>query len=64
MSEMSNSPLLFRGGAARLCSLLLSRSGVGTLGPCATQTTPTPTPWSLSDQSGGLIPPRLKGRGL
>ncbi len=25
---------------------------------------PTPTPWSLSDQSGGLVPPRLKGRGL
>jgi hypothetical protein len=25
---------------------------------------PTPTPWSLSDQSGGLDPPRLKGRGL
>jgi UDP-N-acetylmuramate--alanine ligase len=24
---------------------------------------PPPTPWSLSDQSGGLIPPRLKGRG-
>jgi hypothetical protein len=25
---------------------------------------PTPTPWCLSDQSGGLVPPRLKGRGL
>jgi len=25
---------------------------------------PTPTPWSLSDQSGGLVPPRLKGRGF
>ncbi len=25
---------------------------------------PNPTPWSLSDQSGGLVPPRLTGRGL
>jgi hypothetical protein len=24
---------------------------------------PTPTPWSLSDQSGGLDPPRLRVRG-
>ena len=52
-------PLPFRGGV-----------GGGASQPSASPDTgnklhrPTPTPWSLSDQSGGLVPPRLKGRGL
>ncbi|MGL5840042.1 MAG: hypothetical protein ACRCY3_16235, partial [Sphingorhabdus sp.] len=47
-----------------LASSMPSRSGVGGFSPGATLTDPTPTPWSLSDQSGGPIPPRLKGRSL
>ncbi|MGL5839832.1 MAG: FAS1-like dehydratase domain-containing protein, partial [Sphingorhabdus sp.] len=47
-----------REGQRDLASSMPSRSGVGGFSPGATLTDPTPTPWSLSDQSGGPIPPR------
>ena len=52
-------PLPFRGGV-----------GGGASQPSASPDTgnkpnrPNPTPWSLSDQSGGLVHPRVKGRAL
>lgn len=40
----------------------LSSQAGGDLG--AVSALPTPTQWSLSDQSGGLIPPLACGRGI
>jgi hypothetical protein len=60
--QFPKSPLPFRGGreggsraAAEGWGLSVKRS--------TSPTNPTPTPWSLSDQFRGLVPPRLKGRG-
>ena len=58
-NKRNQTPLPFRGGVG---------GGGSPLGASFKDqdmpTPPTPTPWSLSDQSGGLIPPRLKRRGL
>ena len=52
-------PLAFRGGVGGGASQPSAKTNEG-----FKLHRPTPTPWSLSDQSGGLVPPSLKGRGL
>ena len=52
-------PLPFRGGVGGGASQPSASLDVGNK-----LHRPNPTPWSLSDQSGGQVPPRLKGRGL